>query len=93
MLKVNTPFYQILTLDFFHIHEEWTWMKGCCLYVGRKGERSKELKQLCYRSVRFIFTGGHISLAVAFRGPNVILGLYKCNYSLTRGKELGTAAG
>ena len=24
---------------------------------------------------------------VAFKGPNVILGLYKCNYSLTRGKE------
>ena len=39
-----------------------------------------------------MFTGGHISLAVAFKGQNVILGLYKCNYSLTRGKELGTAA-
>ena len=25
---------------------------------------------------------------VAFKGPNVILELYKCNYSLTRGKEL-----
>ena len=25
---------------------------------------------------------------VAFKEPNVILGLYKCNYSLTRGKEL-----
>ena len=25
--------------------------------------------------------------------PNVILGLYKCNSSLTRGKELGAAAG
>ena len=35
--------------------------------------------------------GGHISLTVAFKGPNVILGLYKYNYSLTRGKELGTA--
>ena len=30
---------------------------------------------------------------VAFKGPNAILGLYKCNYSLTRGKEFGTAAG
>ena len=39
------------------------------------------------------FTGGHISLEVAFKGPNVILGLYKCNYALTRGKELGTATG
>ena len=43
--------------------------------------------------VKIIFTGGHISLEVAFKGPNVILGLYKCNYSLTRGKELGAAAG
>ena len=25
---------------------------------------------------------------VAFKGPNVILGLYKRNYSLTRAKEL-----
>ena len=37
-------------------------------------------------------TGAHISLKVAFKGPNVILGLHKCNYSLTRGKELGAAA-
>ena len=36
--------------------------------------------------MKLIFTGGHISLAVAFKGPNVILGLYECNYSLTRGK-------
>ena len=47
---------------------------------------------LC-RGVRLISTGGHIGLVVAFKGPNVILGLYKCNYSLTRGKELGAAAG
>ena len=45
------------------------------------------------RSVKLIFTGGHISLVVAFKGLNVILGLYKCNYSLTRSKELGAAAG
>ena len=38
--------------------------------------------------VKLIFTGGHISLKVAFKGPNVILGLYKCNYSLPRGKDL-----
>ena len=43
------------------------------------------------RGVKLIFTGGHISFAVAFKGPNVILGLYKINYSLTRGKELGAA--
>ena len=46
------------------------------------------------RGVKLIFTGGHVSLVVAFKGLNIILGLYKCiNYSLTRGKELGTAAG
>ena len=39
------------------------------------------------------FTRGHISLAVAFKGPSVTLGLYKRNYSLTRGKGLGTASG
>ena len=44
------------------------------------------------RGVKLIFTGGHISLEVAFKGPNVTLGLYKCNYFLTRGKELGAAA-
>ena len=42
--------------------------------------------------VKLIFTGGHISLMVAFKGPNVILGLYKYNYPLTSGKDLGTAA-
>ena len=47
---------------------------------------------LYYRGVKLIFTRGHISLAVAFKGPNVILGLYTWNYSLTRGKELGAAA-
>ena len=29
--------------------------------------------------VKLIFTWGHISLVVAFKGPKVILGLYKCN--------------
>ena len=42
------------------------------------------------KCVKLIFTGGHHSLAVAFKGPNVTLGLYKCNYFLTRGKELGS---
>ena len=37
--------------------------------------------------------GGNISLEVAFKGSNVILGLYKCNYSLIRGKELSAGAG
>ena len=35
------------------------------------------------RRVKLIFTGGHISFVVAFKGLNVVLGLYKCNYSLT----------
>ena len=39
------------------------------------------------RGVKLIFTGGHMSLADAFKGPNVILGLYECNYSLTVKQE------
>ena len=35
------------------------------------------------RGVTLIFARGYMSLAVAFKGPNVILGLCKCNYSLT----------
>ena len=31
--------------------------------------------------------------AVAFQGLNVVLGLYKCNYSFTVKRELGAAAG
>ena len=34
------------------------------------------------------FHQGHISLTVAFKGPNVILGLYKHNYSLSVKREL-----
>ena len=45
------------------------------------------------QGVKLIFTWGHINLTVAFQGPNVILGLYQCNYSLCRGKELGAATG
>ena len=29
------------------------------------------------RYVKLIFTGSHINLTVAFKGPKVILGLYK----------------
>ena len=54
---------------------------------------SKKSSVMTYsRDVKLIFSRGHISLTVAFKGPNVILGLYKCNYSLTRGKEFGAAA-
>ena len=45
------------------------------------------------RGVKLIFTGGHMSLGVAFKGPNIILGLYKRNYSLTGKWELSAAAG
>ena len=45
------------------------------------------------RGVKLIFTRGHISLAVAFKGPNVILELYTCNYSLTVKGELGLPLG
>ena len=31
------------------------------------------------RGVKLIFTRGHIGLEVAFKGPNVMLGLCKCN--------------
>ena len=43
--------------------------------------------------VKLILTRAHVSLVVAFKGPNVMLGLYKCNYSLTFKQELGAAAG
>ena len=49
-------------------------------------------RSLCW-GIKLIFTGDHISLEVAFKGPNVILGLYKCNYSLTVKQELSAAAG
>ena len=40
------------------------------------------------RGIKLIFTGDHISIEVAFKDPNVTLGLRKCNYSLTRSEEL-----
>ena len=52
-----------------------------------------QLNQIGMRGVKLIFTGGHISLSVAFKGPNITLGLFKCNCSLARGKELDPAAG
>ena len=51
---------------------------------------SKEMQPIS-RGVKLIFTGGHISLEVAFKGLNVILGLYKCNYSLTVKREISSA--
>ena len=41
-------------------------------------EQLLELKvKYLARGVKLIFTAGHISLVVAFKGPIVILGLYK----------------
>ena len=51
------------------------------------------INTLQFMGVKLIFTSSHSSLAVAFKGLNVILGLYKCNCSLTRGKELGPDPG
>ena len=62
------------------------------LIMGKAVPCEGVTKGIC-RGVKLIFTRGHISPAVAFDGPNVIFGLDKCNYSLTRGKELGTATG
>ena len=59
------------------------------LAIQQSFERTNPLRQ----GYQIHFHPGHISLVVAFKGPNVILGLFKCNYSLTRGKELGAAAG
>ena len=33
--------------------------------------------------VKLFFTKGHVNLTVAFKRPNVVLGLYKWKYSLT----------
>ena len=64
--------------------------------LGHQGEQNiesvlMELKDWT-RGVKLIFTRGHISFAVAFKGLNV-LGLCKCNYSLTVKRELGAATG
>ena len=61
--------------------------------MGSAGSQALLSSFLQSRGVKLIFTRGHISLAVAFKGPNVILGLYTCNYSLAVKGELGTAAG
>ena len=45
------------------------------------------------RGVKLIFTRGHSNLAVAFKGMNVVLGLYKCNYPLAVKQELSIASG
>ena len=56
----------------------------------RPGNKSERFKTGVSNSFS---PGGHISLTVAFKGPSVIVGLFKCNYSSTVKRELGTAAG
>ena len=46
-----------------------------------------------YQGCQTHFHGGPYQPCVAFKRLNVILGLYKCNYSLTVKRELGAAAG
>ena len=65
---------------------------SCCTLL-RMTEAKRVVLTVLGQSVKLIFTRGHISLEGAFKGPNVTLGLYKCNYSLSRGKELRAAAG
>lgn len=48
--------------------------------------------RLLKQGVKLIFIRDHIDLVDAFKGLNIILGLYKYNYCLTRGKDLGAAA-
>ena len=45
--------------------------------TGHSFELRREWNEM--KGVKLIFTGGHISLVVAFKGLNVILGLYKSN--------------
>ena len=61
-----------------------TWMK-CLLWFKKT---ISIVDQGCQTHLR----RGPLSLKVAFKGPNVIFRLYKCNYSLIRGKELRAAA-
>ena len=72
----------VMSCGIYWVKLGYSWGKNIVLEIG-----------YTHRVVKLIFTGGHISLVVAFKGSNVILGLYKCNYSLTGGKELGTASG
>ena len=81
--------------SLFSISTFERWAPGEESGVRRGSRKVVEIfgPKLYCRGVKLIFTGVHISLVVTFKGPNVILGLYKCNYSLIRDKELSAAAG
>ena len=82
--KIKAELYNIETKTAIQwINKSRSW------FFGKINKIYKPLSQ----GVKLIFTGGHIGLAVAFKGPNVILGLYKCNYSLTSMWELDAANG
>ena len=66
--------------------KSWNWCYTNYIYRLSRG-------LTVFRDVKLIFTGGHISLAIAFKELNVILGLYKCNYSSTIKQELSAVAG
>ena len=52
-------------------------------------EKGKEINFPLGQGCQTHFHGCHSSLAVVFKGPNVILGLYTCNCSLTAKRVAG----
>ena len=71
----------------------WKAFKKCSCLSSTPGQVNQSLR--VGRGVKLIFTWGwsYISLTFVFKGLNVILGLYKCNYSLTVEQELRAASG
>ena len=87
-LKWETRLYKGRSeLHFLLFQQVFIEDKGSFQDSFQGGRRGDWLKQGCQTN----FYRGHISVAVAFKGLNVILGLYTCNYSLTVKWELGTA--
>ena len=89
----NRNYSTILQLDLFCWREgKWSeitymqtfmalyWDPSLCSGPTLTEPTSPSVDQLDQGCVKHIFTRGHISLLGAFKGPNVILGLYKCNY-------------
>lgn len=58
----------------------------------QKGKALLQSAEPLVQDVKLILTGCHISLAVAFRGPSVILGLYtpKLQWKQQKGTEIET---
>ena len=68
-------------LDFQILLNAWAWFTNVDTFLQATNQLTSDTPQ--DEDVKLIFTGGHISLTVAFKGPNIILELDKCNYSLT----------